>query len=101
MDPIIDEKTNWSERDWCRKLDTPLTGRARPIVSRDPLKPVLMAAFKAATGATAVTQVEQLTAYAQPRRFRAHCFRKGQGWDGQGFYELELGSDRIAGVVKP
>jgi hypothetical protein len=78
------------KRDWCRKLDQWETGT--PVRNKDPRKALIVAAFKVATGATMVTQVEAVPRHI-PQRYIAHCLRKGRVWEGEGYYEIELAQD--------
>jgi hypothetical protein len=89
------EKQERAKQNWCRKLDDP-HGRdrtkGRAILSRDPRKAKIVAALKAATGATSITMVKEVIGTSPPR-YRGHCFRKMQEWDGAGYYEIQLGNE--------
>lgn len=62
--------------------------KGRNVTSTNPRKKAIMAAFKAATGATRVTLVKQVA----PNTFQAHCMRMAPHGDyaSLGFWEITI-----------
>jgi hypothetical protein len=73
-----------------RKID--LLAKGRHLHSKSPHKARVIAAFKAATGATKVTLVKQLA----ERTFQAHCLRRAPKGDfaSLGFFEIVLPEEK-------